>query len=92
MDAQIRTAESTLHHLCGISNIQDPDFIRSACAAALHLGQMSGYVASDGAQLLGGYGYMKDFGQEKRMRDAVQTSMLLGLPAYRKTLLFEMML
>jgi len=92
MGAQVRTAESALHHLCGISNIKDSDFIRSACAAALQLCQMACYVTSDGAQLLGGYGYMKDFGQEKRIRDAVQTSMLLGLPAYRKTQLFEMMI
>lgn len=91
MDAQVRSAESALHHLCGISNTKDPDFRRSACAASLHLGQMACHVTADGVQLLGGYGYMKDFGQEKRMRDAVQTSMLLGLPAYRKTELFEMM-
>jgi len=28
--------------------------------------------------LLGGYGYMHDYGQEKRMRDARQADALLG--------------
>ncbi|MFW6051935.1 MAG: acyl-CoA dehydrogenase family protein [Myxococcota bacterium] len=32
----------------------------------------------DGVQLLGGYGYMEDYGQERRMRDAKQAQCLLG--------------
>ena len=32
----------------------------------------------DGVQLLGGYGYMEDYGQERRMRDAKQAQYLLG--------------
>jgi alkylation response protein AidB-like acyl-CoA dehydrogenase len=38
----------------------------------------------DGVQLLGGSGYMKDFGQEKRMRDAKQVQCLLGMAPVRK--------
>lgn len=37
-------------------------------------------VASDGIQLLGGNGYMEDYGQERRFRDAKQCEMLLGRP------------
>lgn len=33
---------------------------------------------TDGVQLLGGYGYMKDYGQEKRMRDAKQIQAVFG--------------
>jgi len=29
-------------------------------------------------QILGGYGYMKDYGQEKRMRDAKQIQAVFG--------------
>lgn len=33
---------------------------------------------TDGVQILGGYGYMHEYGQEKRMRDAKQLQSLLG--------------
>lgn len=35
-------------------------------------------AATDGVQILGGYGYMKDYGQEKRMRDAKQLQAVFG--------------
>jgi alkylation response protein AidB-like acyl-CoA dehydrogenase len=45
-------------------------------------------VTTDGVQCLGGYGYMEDYGQEKRMRDAKQVQGLFGpAPARRLGLL-----
>ena len=35
-------------------------------------------VTTDGLQVLGGYGYMKDYPQEKRMRDAKVYQILEG--------------
>lgn len=35
-------------------------------------------ATTDGVQILGGYGYMEDYGQERRMRDAKQAQGLLG--------------
>ncbi|BFM17444.1 acyl-CoA dehydrogenase family protein [Maricurvus nonylphenolicus] len=35
-------------------------------------------VTTNGIQVLGGYGYMKDYGQEQRFRDASQLQCLLG--------------
>ena len=40
---------------------------------------MAADATTDGIQLLGGYGYMKDYGQEKRFRDAKQIQVLMGL-------------
>jgi alkylation response protein AidB-like acyl-CoA dehydrogenase len=37
-------------------------------------------AATDGVQLLGGYGYMEEYGQERCMRDAKQAQYLLGRP------------
>jgi len=37
-------------------------------------------ATGDGVQVLGGYGYMQDYGQEKRMRDAKQIESLFGGP------------
>lgn len=56
----------------------------SSIAAAVHIGDMSAAVTSEGIQLLGGNGYMKDYGQEKRMRDAKQAQCLLGSSQLRK--------
>ncbi len=48
-------------------------------ATALQVQEMATQATSDGIQLLGGYGYMKDYGQEKRFRDAQQIQVLLGI-------------
>lgn len=46
--------------------------------AFAHVTTMARELTCNGVQLLGGNGYMKDFGQEKRMRDARQLGALLG--------------
>lgn len=40
--------------------------------------ERAAHAASDGVQLLGGNGYMEDYGQERAMRDAKQAQYLLG--------------
>jgi alkylation response protein AidB-like acyl-CoA dehydrogenase len=56
----------------------------SAAYGALHVGQMACEHTTDGVQLLGGNGFMKQYGQEKRMRDARQLAGLLGGVAWRR--------
>lgn len=56
----------------------------SSWAAALQVQETACQVASDGVQLLGGNGYMRDYGQEKRFRDAHQLKVLLGHHPLRK--------
>ncbi len=53
-------------------------------AAALHTQQLAYEVTIDGVQLLGGNGYMKDYAQEKRFRDAEQLQALMGFTPLRK--------
>ncbi len=50
-------------------------------AASLHIRQSACDLSSDAVQVLGGVGYMKDFSQEKRFRDAHQVRSLLGAAA-----------
>jgi alkylation response protein AidB-like acyl-CoA dehydrogenase len=45
--------------------------------------------ASDGMQLLGGNGYMADYGQEGLFRDAKQCEMLLGHPQAKRFTVWE---
>lgn len=53
-------------------------------AAAIHVLSAACDLTTNGVQVLGGVGYMKDFGQEKRMRDAKQVQALLGIFPLKK--------
>jgi len=47
-------------------------------AGLILLTEQAARAAADGVQVLGGYGYMQDYGQEKRMRDAKQIESIFG--------------
>ncbi len=57
---------------------------RASRAAALHVCPLACDATNVGIQLLGGNGYMHEYGQEKRFRDARQVQMLLGMPNMRR--------
>jgi alkylation response protein AidB-like acyl-CoA dehydrogenase len=60
---------------------------------ALYLGCRAAELAcrstTDGVQILGGYGYMADYPQERRMRDARQLRALLGASPERRARTFD---
>lgn len=56
---------------------------------ALHSAERLPWLTSDGIQLLGGVGYMEDFGQERCYRDAKQCEFLLGHPQVRQFSLWQ---
>lgn len=58
-------------------------------AAALSSAEKLPWLASDGIQLLGGIGYMEEFPQERRFRDAKQCEFLLGHPQARSFALWK---
>lgn len=60
--------------------IPDEPLTAGQLSTSAHLASELVRLASDGIQLLGGYGYMEDFGQERLFRDAKQCEMLLGHP------------
>lgn len=62
---------------------------KTSVAAALYAGEMACQTTTDGIQVLGGVGYMKDFGQEKRFRDARHVQSLLGSAPMKKIRYFE---
>lgn len=57
--------------------------------AALVVQDMACSITTDGIQVLGGYGYMKDYGQEKRFRDAKQAQALMGIVPMKKLRYFD---
>ena len=64
----------------------------AALATAVFVQKTACDVASDGVQILGGVGYMKDFGQEKRFRDAKHLQALLGMVPMKKLRFIENMI
>ena len=54
-------------------------------SSSIHIHELACELVTDGIQILGGYGYMKDYGQEKRFRDARMVQAVLG-PAPMKKL------
>jgi len=65
------------------------DWGQFSTASALHVHELSCELVNDGVQLLGGNGYMKDYGQEKRYRDARQVQALLGSAPLKKLALMK---
>jgi len=61
----------------------DPD-PETCLAVKILSGDLAIRAATDGVQLLGGYGYSREYPQERRMRDARQAAELLGSPARMK--------
>ena len=61
-------------------------------AAAIHVLSTATTLATDGIQAMGGVGYMKDFGQEKRFRDAGQIQAFLGNFPMKKIRLIKQIL
>jgi alkylation response protein AidB-like acyl-CoA dehydrogenase len=91
MGTRIAMAEATFLGLKRMFADGTPTAGTSAVAAAIHLGEIAAEVTSEGIQALGGNGYMKDYGQEKRMRDVKQAQCLLGSSLFRKVDLFNRM-
>jgi alkylation response protein AidB-like acyl-CoA dehydrogenase len=56
---------------------------------ALNSGEKLPWLTSDGIQILGGVGYMEEYAQERRYRDAKQCEFLLGHPQARNFSLWQ---
>ena len=92
MAIKITNAEMILERVCKSVDNLEPRWEARARAAALHIQDMACDLTTDGIQLLGGVGYMKDFGQEKRFRDAKHIQALLGIAPVKKIRFIENMI
>jgi len=92
MAVQVKIAEMLVSEAALAVENQTPQWNLCSRAAALHLSELACKLTTDGIQCLGGNGYMKDYGQEKRFRDAKQTQALLGLAPMRKLSMIKDML
>jgi alkylation response protein AidB-like acyl-CoA dehydrogenase len=92
MAVEIQAGQSALASACGKLDAEVAGWEKTARAVAIHIAEMACRATVDGVQLLGGNGYMKDYGQEKRMRDAGQAQCLLGMAPVRKMDLIDMII
>lgn len=83
------TAELCVTQTCKAIDENLKDWGRISIASALHVHELACELVNDGVQVLGGNGYMKDYGQEKRYRDARQVQALLGSVPLKKLALIK---
>jgi alkylation response protein AidB-like acyl-CoA dehydrogenase len=66
-----------------------PELMRACAIARLTGMQLAAEATTDSLQVFGGYGYMEDYGMEKRLRDVTVLKSMAGTPQYLKQFIFE---
>ena len=87
-EAAIAAAESM------IASMHDGDLssfkkLKKSAAAKLMVMDLCSRAVTDCLQTFGGYGYMEDYGMEKRLRDVTVLKIASGSSAYLKQLIFD---
>ena len=89
MRHRLQVAEMVVEKACDAVEAAAKNWQQLVRAAAVQVEETAVEVASSGIQILGGVGYMKDFGQEKRFRDARQLKSCMGLAPLKKLALIR---
>lgn len=84
MAIKSNVAEMCVAQACQALEQNGKDWGPHCVGAVLHIHELACEAVTDGVQVLGGNGYMKDYGQEKRFRDARQVQALLGSSPLKK--------
>lgn len=92
MAARSRTADACVAATCQAVEADSPGWRSLALGSATLVHELACQQGDDGLQALGGVGYMRDFPQEKRYRDARQLQALLGAAPLRKLALVDRLL
>jgi alkylation response protein AidB-like acyl-CoA dehydrogenase len=89
MAVKVNVADLCVAQACQAIEKKSPGWDSQSVSAALLLQEMACELTTDGVQVLGGNGYMKDYGQEKRFRDAKQLQALMGIAPRKKLALIN---
>lgn len=87
-EASAAAAEASVYSL---QNVDLSAFtgLKKCAAAKLAVTELCSRAVTDCLQTFGGYGYMEDFGMEKRLRDVTVLKSASGPPTYLKQLIFD---
>ena len=89
MAVHIKIADMVVSEACRAVDGKEKGWEQKALAAAIHIQEAAVQVTTDGVQALGGVGYMQDFGQEKRFRDAKHIQACFGLTPMKRLRFFD---
>jgi alkylation response protein AidB-like acyl-CoA dehydrogenase len=84
MAIQLKIAELAVSRACQAVDNKEPKWQAGARATVIHVQEMACALTTDGIQVFGGVGYMKDYPQEKRFRDAKHVQALMGIAPMKK--------
>ncbi|MBN1364192.1 MAG: acyl-CoA dehydrogenase [Syntrophaceae bacterium] len=87
-EALMASAEATLYALQG-NGFTGLKNLKKSAAAKLTVMDLCSRAVTDCLQTFGGYGYMEDYGMEKRLRDVTVLKSASGSPTYLKQLIFD---
>jgi alkylation response protein AidB-like acyl-CoA dehydrogenase len=70
MDIKVEAARRLIYHVGELMDADVPHFSRESAIAKTYASDIAMEVTNDAIQVLGGYGYMKEFPVERMLRDA----------------------
>lgn len=78
MAIQLEASRALVYQTCRMIDAGDKNFSKESALCKVMASDMAMKVTTDAVQILGGYGYMKEYPVEKRMRDAKITQIYEG--------------
>ena len=78
MAIQLEASRALVYQTCRMIDGGDKNFSKESAICKVMASDMAMKVTTDAVQILGGYGYMKEYPVEKRMRDAKITQIYEG--------------
>jgi len=87
-EASVASAEAALFALQD-GNLGSLKHLKKTAAAKLSVMELCSRAVTDCLQIFGGYGYMEDYGMEKRLRDVTVLKSASGSPTYLKQFIFD---
>ncbi len=78
MAIQIEASRALVYQTCRVIDAGEKNFSKESALCKVMASDVAMKVTTDAVQILGGYGYMKEYPVEKRMRDAKITQIYEG--------------
>jgi len=91
MATEIECARMMLYHAAFLRQI-GKDYVQAAAMAKLKASQVAVWASDEAVQILGGYGYLKDFPVERYFRDAKITELYEGTTEIQKLVIARKLL
>ncbi|MGH2697340.1 MAG: acyl-CoA dehydrogenase family protein [Actinomycetota bacterium] len=92
MAIQIEAARLLVYRAAAACDRQDPRLTYLAAIAKAHASDTAMQVTTDAVQILGGYGYMREYGVERMMRDAKITQIYEGTNQIQRVVIARQLL